>query len=234
LAKRTVKMLLIVWAAVFLAISCSAAKHKAARERNDESLRNGDVIVKIERIAGSSTRLGQVMGVIDAPRERVWLVIGDYNEQKNFMPNLLESFVIRPEALDLVRDASPEDLASLESRLKEYKCDEVAGKVVYVYGAGDFPWPMPDKRYILKIERDPDHYTTHANMVIGQMKVNEAFWELEPYGTDGSKTLATYRILLDTGMPLPGFAINMAASSSLPEVIKAVRRKVKDAKYKPS
>jgi len=197
-------------------------------------LSNGEVIVKIEKLPGGNTRLGQVTGVIDAPRERVWKVISDYNEQKNFMPNLLESFVIRPEALELIKDASPGDLASLENRLRKYKCDEVAGRVVYTYGVGDFPWPVPDKRYILRIERDLDRYTTHANMIIGQMKVNETFWALEPYGPDGSKTLATYKILLDPGMPLPGFAINMAASSTLRDVIEALRRKVKDASYRRS
>ncbi len=234
MVNSTLKMLLIICTPLFLAVSCSMTKDHWTKQGYDASLKQGGVIVKIEKIPGSSTRLGQVTGVVNAPRERVWLVISDYNEQKNFMPNLLESFAIRPEALNLIKDASPGDLPDLEGQLREYKCAEAAGRVVYTYGLGDFPWPMPDRRYILKIERDAERFTTHANMVIGQMKVNETFWQLEPYGADGSQTLATYKVFLDTGMPLPGFAVNMAASSTLPEVIEAVRRRVKNAKYEPS
>lgn len=215
----------------FLATSCSSAKHSVGGKKEDEALRDGEVIVNIEKKAGCDTRLGKVTGVIDAPRERVWKVISDYNEHRKFMPNLLECFAIRPEALDLVKEALPEDLATLEGRLREYKCDEPPGSIVYMYGVGDFPWPMPNKRYILRIERDLYRFTTRANMVIGEMKVNESSWELERYGPDASKTLATYRVYLDPGMAVPGFAVNMAANSTLPEVIEAVRRRVKDAKY---
>ncbi len=200
-------------------------------EKGDHVLSNGGVITNVEIMPESAARLGEAVGVIDAPRERVWKVICDYNEQKNFMPKLLECFVFRSEGLELIEKANPPDLRKLESQLKQYKTDELDGDVIYIYGMGDFPWPMRDKRYILKVVRDLEDYMTHSTMLIGEMKANESSWELMPYGRDGSKTLARYRILLDPGIPVPGFALRMAVNSTLPEVINAVRRRVKDARY---
>jgi len=211
--------------------SCTSRKQDVSGEKPDHLLSDGKVITKVGKMPESNTRLGEVVGVVDAPRERVWKVISDYNEHKNFMPNILECFAIRPEALELLKGTSAQDLRTLESQLKQYKTDRVTGTVVYMYGVGDFPWPIPDKAYVLKIARDPTRYIAQATMVIGQMKVNESSWELKPYGADGSKTLVKYTIRLDPGMPAPGFAVKMAASFTLPKVIEAVRRRVKDSKY---
>jgi hypothetical protein len=220
-------------AGVLLALwSCSPGKRSAGREKSNRTLDIGDVIVKVERMPECDTRLGEVVGVIEAPRERVWSVISDYNEHKHFMPNILECFAIRPEALELLQGASPQDLGRLEGQLRQYHTDRITDTVVYIYGMGDFPWPMPNKRYILKVVRDPLRYVTHSTMVIGQMKVNESWWELERYGSDGSRTLARYRIFLDPGIPLPEFAIGMATRSTLPKVIQAVRERVKNPAYK--
>jgi len=211
--------------------SCSARRHDFSKERIHDVLREGRVVTKVEKMPGCDTRVGEVIGVVDAPRERVWEVISDYNEQKHFMPNLLESFLIRPEALEIVKKGSARDLRRMEEQLRQYRTDEVDQREVYVYSVGDFPWPMSDRGYILKIARDPQGYTAHATMVVGEMKVNEDFWELEPYGGDASKTLVKYRVLLDAGVAVPGFAVKMALNSTLPEVIEALRRRVKDSRY---
>jgi hypothetical protein len=225
------RFLAILFAIVIFASSCSSTKHKIAGAELDRLLSAGEMIVSVEDIPGRSAGLGRVTGVIDAPRDRVWKVICDYNEQKNFMPNILERFVIRPEALKLIKTASPGDLAKLEDKLKDYKTENVRGDLLYTYSRGDFPWPVPDKRYVLRIERDRDLYMIRSSMVLGQMNANETSWELKPYGPDGSKTLATYQVVLDPGISMPRFAINMAANSALLNVIKAVRKRVKDERY---
>jgi hypothetical protein len=212
-------------------LSCSSRKEHGAGEKADRLLRNGKVITTVEKLPDSGTRCGEVTGVVDAPLETVWKVVSDYNEHKHFMPNILECFAIRPEGLRLLEGIEAKELREIETQLKEYKTEDVAGDVVYLYGLGDFPWPMSDKAYILKIVRDSQRYTTHGTMVVGQMKENESFWELKPYGNGGCKTLVKYKLLLDPGVPAPGFAIEMATNSSLPKVIEAVRQKVKDKKY---
>lgn len=211
--------------------SCSPRKQGVSEEKTDRLLTDGEVITKVEKMPGCETRLGEAIGVVDASREKVWRVICDYNEHKHFMPNILECFAIRLEALELIKGKSPRELRGLESQLRQYKTGEIAGEVVYIYSVGDFPWPIPDKAYILKIARDRERYATHATMIIGQMRVNESFWELKPYGADGSKTLVKYRLLLDPGMPAPAFVIRMATSSIMPKVIEAVRQRVKNARY---
>jgi uncharacterized protein YndB with AHSA1/START domain len=221
--------MMVAYAAVFLALlSCSHRDRGLVGKGTDLLLDEGKVITRVERMPESGARSGEAEGVIDAPPESVWKIISDYNHHKEFMPSILDSFTIRPEALQLLEGIRPGELRALESQLRQYKTDEPPGRVVYLYGVGDFPWPIADKGYILKVARDPDHYTTHASMVIGQMKVNESFWELKPYGPNGSKTLARYRIILDPGVPVPGFLIDIATNSTLPDVIRAVRQRVKD------
>lgn len=229
-----VRLLVTCALVTFLTVSCSSTKHSYDKDQTEDMLEKGAVIVRIETIPGRDARQGQVTGVVDAPRERVWKVVTDYNGHKHFMPNILESFAIRSEALELVEKARPEDLPRLENQFVKYMTQDVERPAVFVYGVGDFPWPMPNKRYILKIQQDHERYVTRSTMVIGQMEANEASWELKPYGDGGTRTLATYKVLLDPGMPFPGFAVEMAANSALPEVIKAVRRRVMDPRYERS
>ena len=232
MAARARIVLIAYFPVIVLALSsCSPRRHGVSEEKTNRLLTDGKVITKVEKIPGCETLLGEVIGVVGASQEKVWRVICDYNEHKHFMPNILECFAIRPEALELIKGKSPRELRGLESQLRQYKTDEIAGEVVYIYGVGNFPGPWPDKGHILKIARDRDRYVTHATMVIGQMKVNESFWELKPYGADGSKTLVKYRLLLDPGMPAPGFVIEMSTSSILPKVVDAVRQRVKNASY---
>ncbi len=219
-------LLTCVW--IFLFISCSTTKKTVDAEREAELLEEGKILVRIDKMPEADARLGQVTGIIEASPESVWKLISDYNDHKNYMPNLRECFAIRPEALELLAGMSPGDLPKLESLLRQHKTNDVEGKVVYTYSVGDFPWPMSDKRYVLRNERDAERFTTHSTMVIGQMSVNESWWELKSSGPAGSKTLATYKVLLDAGAAIPGFAVDMAANSTLPEVIKAVRKRVQD------
>ncbi len=49
----------------------------------------GEVVVKFkEKPQGQNIRVVEATGVIDAPRERVWKVIGDYANYKEFMPQV--------------------------------------------------------------------------------------------------------------------------------------------------
>lgn len=232
MAVRSRNLQILCFALVILLLaSCMPRNGRVGENKTDHYTNGGTVTVKVEKLPDCDTRRGEATGVVDAPPETVWKVISDYNEHKNFMPGILECFAIDPEALKLIERISADELRTLESQLRAHKTNDTVGKVVYIYGVGDFPWPMPNKRYVLKVVRDRERWTAHATMVIGQMKVNESSWELEPCGPDGSRTRATYRILLDPGVPAPGFAVNIATSSTLPKVIEALRKKVRDTKY---
>lgn len=231
LARRNFLLNFFLVVSLFALASCSQRQQGPSQRSTDNFHSDGKLTVKVEKLPGCATRRGEVTGVVDAPTERVWKVISDYNQHKNFMPGILECFAIDPEALKLIEGISANELRTLESQLRAHKTNVTMGEVVYLYGVGDFPWPMANKRYILRVVRDRERWTAHATMVIGQMKVNESSWELEPCGPDGSRTRATYRILLDPGVPAPGFAVNMATSSTLPKVIEALRKEVRDPKY---
>ena len=92
-----------------------------------------------------------------------------------------------------------------------------------LYHCFDFPFPIGDRRCIVRTIRDRVNFRTRYVMVRGDMKVNEGSWKLEPYG---DRTLATYRTRSDPGLSVPGFLVSMGTRSVLPDVIEGVRHHV--------
>jgi len=63
-----------------------------------------------------------------------------------------------------------------------------------------------------------------------RVKRNEGSWLLEPAGA--TKTRATYFIYTDSGGKLPAFLANVASEIGIKKVFAAVRKQVKDPKYR--
>jgi len=168
-------------------------------------LDRGEIIVKFkEKPEGINLRLVEAMGIIDAPRERAWNVIGDYANYKEFMPQVQES----------------------EIRKKE-------GNTVWQYQKLSIPWPFPGNGtwYVIKLDHDPANFFVKWNMVEGNIKVNYGSWQLYPYGPGGKKTLAIYSLVVDTGFNVPAAAIEFANKQTVPMIIKAVRKRATDPRY---
>ena len=60
-------------------------------------------------------------------------------------------------------------------------------------------------------------------MVIGNLKTNQGFWFIEPYGEKSTKV--TYQLLTDPGGSIPKFFIDMGVKVTMPNVIKAVKKR---------
>lgn len=83
--------------------------------------------------------------------------------------------------------------------------------------------------YTLHVRLDPQRRGLDWTLAGGDLRANEGGWRLEPWGSDES--FVTYTAYVDPGFPLPGFMVAKLTESSLPEVIRAVRRRVGDRKY---
>jgi hypothetical protein len=205
---------------LLLAMAGSSSLASAA----GRAMPSGDQIqVTIEKLPGSGARRGTVSGLVEASPERVWAVVSQYNDYKTFMPRFAEGMI-----LDSNLPASfmnPHQLKSRESDLQAYKLPALPGDTFLFYNRLDLPSPLGDKRYILKMMRDPAAFSEHWFQVAGDMKVNEGSWVLQSVG---DKTLATYTTVSDPGMPVPGFLLNLTMKSTLPDIIKAVRQRVRE------
>jgi len=60
----------------------------------------------------------------------------------------------------------------------------------------------------------------------GDIKDTYGSWKFFPYGA--GKTLAVYRVFTDPGMPIPQFILNILTKGSLPDVLRAVKKGVRE------
>lgn len=181
----------------------------------------GEIIITTEKVPDTNVLIGKATGLIDAPIEKVWAVISDYNHFRDFMPRFKESFIVKKEIIAGI--IGTRNLRNSENFLKTNITNEITEDTLYFYNQLDFPWPLGDKRYLLKVIRNNLNYSFFWTQVAGEMEVNDGSWELIPYN---GITLAKYTTCSDVGIKLPFFLVKMGTKSTLPDIIKAVRKRV--------
>jgi hypothetical protein len=149
--------------------------------------------------------------LMDVPADAVWKVVRDYVNYKKVMPYTEESRV----------------LATQEG-----------GKVTTVYCLVNAP--LVDKRdFIIRVLDESDWKGGQGFMKatwketsegapaeregVVRVKLNQGYWLLEPR-EGGKKTFVTYYVLTDPGGSLPGWVSDKANKSSVPDVLRAVRK----------
>jgi len=197
---------LLIFVAGAIAIFAALSSHgRDLTKEQLKELKNGEIIVKYrEKLEGTDLRIVEATGVIDAPPDRVWKVIGDYENYKDFMPQVCES----------------------EVRKKE-------GNATWQYQKLHVPWPFPGDGtwYLIRLEHHPEKYFVQWEMEDGNIKINHGSWKLEPFGEKGDKTLAIYSLVVDPGYKLPAFVVDFATKTTVPNIIEAVRKRVPHPKY---
>lgn len=163
---------------------------------------------------GSSVKEVKAMGQIDAPADRVFKVIGDYDHYVEFMPYMRESKVIAREGKNTIiyGYVAPPIVSNRDYTLK--MVDESVG--------GESP--------MFKVSWTPanDRGPAPRDGTV-RLSINTGSWTLEP--TEDGKTYATYYLYTDPGGSIPTFLVNKANRDSLPDLVKAVRKRVKDKRY---
>ena len=199
-----------------------------------DRLGSGEIISFCDDVPGTSQKRGEVMGVIDAPPEIVWQVITDVNNYKDFMPRTLKSMAVRPEKLKGILAQNPAAPPEVEALLDAAPPDPATYRVpgrkysIYLYSLLDFPWPVSNRWYIIKILQDETLGASHIyksswSLEIGNLRENCGEWLLEPFGKN--KTKVTYRLLTDPGGHLPNFLTKKGTAVTMPQIISAVRRR---------
>ena len=224
---------MVLWGAGMIVSLCFPSYARAQDEVNSK-LAAGEIIVSTQEVPGKSLKSAEMMGVIDAPPEIVWQVISDVNNFKNFMPRTRNSMAVAPEKIPLILQKRPTLAAEVEKLLGPIPADPDSYRVpgglytAYLYCDLDFPWPCNNRWYIIKGLKDETgaaHHYYHSSwsLVIGNLKENSGEWILEPFGP--TKTKATYRLCTDPGGAIPKFLVKQATCSTMPQIIKAVRKR---------
>lgn len=184
----------------------------------------GSEEITVTRLATEKPQVlaGRVSGPINAPVERVWEILNDFNRYAEFLPRHLKCWVLDPQAVTEVALPSGLKPAQAEARLKSYRSSEVDADTVYTYNLLDLPLPIGQRWYVLAVVRDPSRYQLSWHQVAGNLVATTGSWRLRE---QGDRTIATYTTFSDVGFPVPGFLITLGLKQTLPDVIRALRRR---------
>lgn len=190
---------------------------KAIDPSEMSKLKNGGVLSALIDIPDNPVKKGVAVGIVDATPGKVFATIGDYEHFKDFMPYVTKTVVDSQEAY------SETGRPSLSK-----------AKVSYWL---EFPLNIGNRNYQLELVDGPklvDGLPVYASewtyTKVGNLVDTSGSWMIAPWG-DGSKSLVRYTVFTDPGGSFPTWVKNMAASSAIPKVIAAVKKRVasKDA-----
>ena len=158
----------------------------------------GVVIHEVEPTGGRGIA-AESMAVVDAPTAEVWPLLRDCEHFAQFMPNT---------------QASSRKLENGESLC----FDEIS-----------LPFPLPnlwaDTRSEVR-EEPSGHFIRAWSLVRGSYRRNRGAWKVLPWGPEGKHSLVVYVIDSDPEMILPDPLLRAAQTGSLPDVFKAVRKRL--------
>ena len=166
--------------------------------------------------AGSSLKEFKAVGEIDAPTRAVHTVIDDLDSYPSFMPYTTECRLIK-------RDG---DSFLTYQRLSP----KIVGDRDFTLRIRKKSWPGQDGLVYLNEWEPANEFGPSEKSGVLRVKRNEGSWLLEPAGA--TKTRATYFIYTDSGGKLPAFLANVASEIGIKKVFAAVRKQVKEPKYR--
>jgi hypothetical protein len=178
----------------------------AITEANRARLDKLEVVIKELKPSDGKGVAFEAMGVVDAPSSEVWAVLRDCSQFSKFMPRIKAS---------AIKVMSGEPLCAIELEL---------------------PWPLTnlwsDTRSIYIEDDPPGHYSRVWVLVRGTYKRNDGSWTVLPWGADGKKTLVVYWVDSDPKMAIPDPILRGAQTGALPDVFKAIRKRVIEVRPK--
>ena len=176
--------------------------------------KNDNVVVWAREVPHSNVREVRAEGIINAPAERVWEVLGDNTHFVDFMPYVVETHVVAPNGsgghyeYTLLNPplVSKRDY-TLDVTLLE---DPDGGAYIRSWTTANHKGPPPQDGTV-------------------RLEVVEGNWTLERI--DPTHTRATYTLHTDPGGSIPGWMANKANTTSLPDLINAVRHRSLDPNW---
>jgi len=165
--------------------------------------------------ADSEVREVQAQATIEGPAARVYKVLNDLDNYKDFMPYTRESKVVGREG----------------KATFFYSC--IAAPIV---ANRDYTLRMTDQSnmdptsgfYKISWDAANDKGPALKDGTV-RIDVNKGHWLLEP--TEDGKTTATYYVYTNPGGAIPTWLINKANKDSVPDIFRAIRKRMKDIRY---
>ena len=161
---------------------------------------------------GSAIAEVKAEAVVDAPPEAVWAVVRDYEAQTRTMPYTEAARVLAREAGDKVTVLYTVIKAPLADRRD--LTVRITDESQWQGGQGFL------KARWTAVEAGPAPVDG-----IVRVRLNDGYWLLRPR-EGGARTQVTYYLYTDPGGSVPRWIVNQANRSSLPEVLRALRREV--------
>jgi hypothetical protein len=180
---------------------------------NHENDSNDGIAVYSRQTEGSRVREIMAESRIEAPVDEILKVISDYGKYTEFMPYV-------------------------------EKCEVLAARngETIVFQQLEFMPPISDRFYTIVLKQKPDpereggvqvlwHLATAAMLQktgkgLG-IPVNRGGWRLLPEN-QGTSTKIYYYLLTDPGGSIPGWVSNIANTSAVPKIIRAVRDRLQE------
>lgn len=168
-------------------------------EKETKRLAAGEILIRDVAPTGGKGVGSLSFGVVDAPPDEIWAIVGNCALFWQFMPRVKKSWV---------------------------KTEPGVGEVCHVELTMPFPLPdlWSDSDHLIR-EEPKGHYQRSWRMIRGSYHHNNGSWTILPWG-DGTKSLVVYTVDTDPKMAVPDALIRVGQSTSLPEVITRIRQRV--------
>lgn len=165
-----------------------------------EALRRGKDFFRLIEVNGSRSSRGFVRGGVDAPSERIFEIITDYDRYEDFMPRVEECHVV----------------GRREGGLR-------------YHAKLDMPWPVSNVWYDADVSWPPDRRSVRFQMIQKTGHGVVAFdghWMLSEFEGSKTRTLVQYDILFEPTTRWPRWVLEMGMKATLGKMLPALRGRV--------
>ncbi len=194
---KTLK-LLIIWMLFFTVQNLSAEELKF-NDNNGKIVDQGDNYkIRLIESEDSGVKTAEAVFLIKAPPQAVFKAVTDFKHYPEFMPNI--------------------KAASLVEKTGDGSKYRFTLKVAFL----DIDYTL-----LLKSSIKNEIYRLAWTYVEGDIRDTSGSWEIKHYDKNNEYSLVFYRVKTDPGRFMPDWAADRLSTRSIPDMIRAVRKKVK-------
>ena len=165
-----------------------------------QMLEDEKVIVSPMKPTDDSGVAAMAVAIMKAPVDKVWPVVRDCEHFHKFMPRAKKS--------------------ELRKKLSDTQM------VCFLEVSMPFPLSNLHSEVLSTISQVGKGWKRKWTLRKGNYKRNNGSWEVYPYGKDKGWSLLVYNIDVDPDMSIPDAILRKAQTGSLPDVFKAIRKRV--------
>jgi len=196
--------------------------HAAIFQRLEVSFADTTTIfVESNKCVDSKARVGCVVGLVNAPIDRVWKIITDYRKYTQWIPRCTRSVVVSPKIIPSLSDSSGFPLSMDISQCTVER--SIPSETTLVYSEIDIIFPVGRIRSILEITSDSTDFTICWRKLASDMTIYEGAWHVI---SSGDQTLVVCMMRYQLNVWLPPFMIHGAIRYYLPQMITTLRQRV--------